>query len=278
MYQRAHSYVAVGKDDGRMHPILDTPTSVHWQATFSPIKRGLNRGYSWITFGYLADSDVGSEARALVRLDREANVLKQEPLEHVRTRLIEHVARDTVVASRLDAVMVTDTRHGEVIRSRIANSRGSLAPAYLAAGLLNPDVDALSWDDIDELRKMPGWSDLRAIWTEVGELLLAHADSQSEIRYEVQRAYMDRVIEAAAQTEGPRSKSRIVWKILDLATGVVTNLAGLNPALSLGVDLTIAGAEEIVSRAGRPDLRWIAAHDALRNRTMERRAAEPLNL
>jgi hypothetical protein len=261
---RAPFQVAIGLPDQPLKMILQSETTLLWRATFGPLKDQIRSSYDWINFGAFDLNPRGKDIAKLLRdRDAAAGALSDESY-FVRGRLLEHVANDTVVAAGMDAAVVVDRRHSKIMRCRVASGSARAVPSYEAAAVLEPDVHLLDWEDIDRLRRMRGWSELREVWTEVGELALGHAGSAAELETMVHQLYRDRLTEAALAAEGPRGIRRWAGPTSGMILGALPNLMTLSPPIAIGLGALASVAGELVGHSQRdqPE-RWVSASHAL---------------
>jgi hypothetical protein len=203
-------------------------------------------------------------------IDQQLGILVDKS-SHVRSRILGHVGNDSVVAAGLGAALVVDRRHAEVMRQRLARGHAHYVAAFEAAQVLEPHVALLSWDDIDHLRKLRGWQQLREVWAEVGELALECAASPAELERMIQQDFRDRLTEAALVAEGPRGLRRWLGPLSGLVLGALPNLAALSPAVSLGAGAVANVAAEVInySQTNKPEP-WVAAASALSSSVQKR--------
>ncbi len=257
-------YLGVGTADGPLHLAIRSETSLRWRATFSPLKRELQPSYEWIQFDTFDLAEPGRQAAKRIKdVDLRAGVLQDEQ-HFVRSRLIEHVSNDAVVGVLLGAALVVDRRHSAVMRDRLVRGMAHPVPAFESARILEPDVGILKWEDIDRLRKMRGWSQLREVWAEVGDLAITHASSPADLEQVVQQLYRDRLTEAALAAEGPRGIRKWAGSISGMILGALPNFMSLSLAVGLAAGVSANLAGEVIGwsqrRGSQP---WVGAADAL---------------
>jgi hypothetical protein len=250
--------------------VLQSDAQISWHATFVPVKTELNRSYEWLSFENVGLNREGKDlAENLKRTDERAKLLlDQETEPYVRSRVLEHAAIDSVVATGLEAAVSMDRRHAPVTYARVTAGTASVIVEESAVRVLVPNVAALSWEDIDELRRQRGWSELRDVWTEVSSIAYQDAMTHAELAQIIRDEFEDRLIEAARNAEKPTGASRWIGTALSAVAGFAT--AHVIP----GADSTVASAaasavadlaSDYLPRSKGP--RWVAAHQALKSRT-----------
>lgn len=217
---------------------------ISWRATFAPVKAQLPHAYPWIRFDHV---ELPSEADQLVRslrdADQRADAMSNEPLGYVRNKLLEHVSVDSVTAYGLSATVSMDRRHAPALRARARANQASVAAAPIALGTLYPKAGELPWEEVDRLRKLKGWADLRAIWAEIGQAASELAEAPREFEDLVHTQYEDRMWEAFTAAAGPTGAWKWLATAVSLIVGSLATVAGVpvTPGLMLGIYSTGVG-------------------------------------
>lgn len=258
-----HLAVRPSRSAGPMREILRSKTTLSWRASFEPIKRELPRGYSWIDFGSfdLHPSD-RQLAKTLARRELRDGVLRARfPDEFSRALVADSAMRSMLLSARMGTALKLDSAHREVMAARIV--RGEARPVLGGRALLAvvPDVRNLAWDEIDQIRQLPGLPRLRAILAEVEAASMEAAQSKGSLDIaavrDFHRQYATAVNEASWH---PHGASVAIGAAVSIATSPL-----VAPASALaGIVLTAAieGARFWRNQRQRRDS-WMAAADRL---------------
>jgi hypothetical protein len=251
--------------------VIRSATTIAWEATFEPIKRSLPHAYPWLTFDTfdLYPDDKNIVAR-MVAEDLDDGVLDGLiPDEFSRKLVIGSTDFALVLGSRIEAATSLDPMHRRVVEARLR--RGEAHPAYgeHALSLVFPALDAMTWAEVHEARKLSGLADLRLLLAEIEEAAWSAAESESELDETVRHAYQVKFHEAVARLQ-PSIRGTATGTVVGVAIGLVTGpfapIAGLGaPIVGIGAGVASDVASAIHGRwkYGRS---WMAAADRLTRR------------
>lgn len=250
-------------DQGRWQQIGGGPTSILWWASFEPIRQELPAGSDWMHFAYL---DLPPEDKSLVaQMSREAvrdGVLKTAlPDDFTRNLVAKNANFGLVLGSRMGMGIALDGLHSTAVAARIAH--GDYQPLHGADALVAviPDARNLSWEQINEARRMGGLPRLRAILGEVEQHALASGEPLDEAAL---REFLAQYARANEQTESvPRSvlRSALIATVISGVTLPITGPFAL--VVEVGATIAIEGAAA-VRRSRRRKNSWTTAADRLR--------------
>jgi hypothetical protein len=159
--------------------------------------------------------------------------------------------------------------HRRVVEARL--SRGEARPVYgeHALSLMFPTVDGMTWEEVDQARKLRGLADLRSLLGEIEEAAWSAAESETELDESVREGYQTRFHEAVARLQ-PSMRGIATGTAVGLAIGLVTGpfaptaaLGAPFVGLGAGVASDVAAAVQGRWKYGRS---WMAAADRLTRR------------
>jgi hypothetical protein len=181
---------------------------------------------------------------------------------------------DTVAASWLGSALVVDRRHRVVVNGRLIRGAAQAIPAFEAAAVLEPNVGLLDWDDIDQLRRMRGWSQLRDVWAETGMLALEFGHTPAEAANIIREEYRGRLTEAALAAEGPKGIRRWIGPFAGFALGTLQSFMPVSPVAAVGAGAATTAAGEVIAWSQRePPARWVEASAALSKAVQDKLAS-----
>jgi hypothetical protein len=159
-----------------MHPMLSSPTSVSWAATLHPFTREFPPGTDWIEFARTRNptGDTDRLARQWTREDKDNPALQRViPEQFVRNAVIENANRDLAIATADGLAASVDPLHAHVAAQRFNDD--AFKPRGFAVPLLFPQVGAIPWETIADMRRDKNITRFRAILREVEEEAAAEA-------------------------------------------------------------------------------------------------------
>jgi len=264
-----HNELRFGGELGTI--VQDSDTSIVWRATFEPFRAELERGYPWIEFISIALPDEDRDvADAMVDEDTaDPSVATRLPDENTRRLVIGSVDHSLVVGSRLFAAVSMDALHRNIVKARIA--RGQAWPAFgmEAMAIKFPDLERMTWADVDAARAIEGLRELRAVLADVELDAWEHARTGAALERRVQLRYQERMNEEIAKLPGSW-RGLVVTVGVGLVLGLVTGPLGAAVGLAAGAAQTIG--ERVISRIGF-EQSWMAA--GIKLARAARRRSEP---
>jgi hypothetical protein len=271
-FQTAHNRGKAGqgrfqfavKPDGSDAParvLVQSEASLSWKATFEPFRRELPRAYPWLDF---VSVDLPSPdkqiVKAMVRDDTRDGILSGlVPDEQSRKMVIGGTDFALVLGSRMQSAISIDAMHRQVLIARVARGEANVVYGGDALAILFPAVDDMSWEDVDDARKLRGLPELRALLAEVEEAAWSEAEAGRELEPAIRDAYQAKLHEAASKLS-PSLRATATGLAMGVGLGVVTG--GLAVPVGAAIGLAIDGAEAAVGRL-RYQRSWLAAGNRL---------------
>jgi hypothetical protein len=257
-------YFALKRDDsvGPPVPVIHSPTTIGWRATFDPFKRELPRAYPWMHFGSFdllpEDKDV---MQRMVDQDTRDGILRDLiPEEYPRKLVIGSTNFGLVLGSAMGAAVSMDAMHSRAVAARLARGEASPVLGAGALAILFPGSGELSWDEVDEARRLPGMRSLRSRLAEFEAAAWEAAEAGHALEPAMMHAYSD-----GLQREIDGLRPSLVGAGIAIAFGATISVVTGPLPLAIGI---VAGAGEVVAETAvaryRHGRSWMAAADRLR--------------
>lgn len=226
----------------RMVSLVESETSISWEATLEPFKREIPAGCAW--FDWVESNDPSGELlRSWIRHDQEnAALCRAIPERFVRAQVVKHANRDLVLAMGTSCAVSQDNLHARVVRNRFEADQESWRLTGYALPIVIPDVTELSWEGLSAVRKEKGLQQLRGVLEEVeletSEVALRGGDLEAAVHHAVEK----RLAKVAGQVDTiPGTLKRTaVGFVVGVATGVAT--MGITGPLGLLAETVLGSA------------------------------------
>jgi len=249
--------------DAPFHRIVESTTTLAWEATFEPFKDELPKGASkWLSFGHLPDpQEVSDIAASWARIDDLDPRLQQLwPNSFIRDLFVKTTDLDLALSAGLAAAISVDSAHGPVVAARMRAGEAEPVLGQRALHLYLPM--GFTWADIAELRRHKALTEYRAVLRDVETLAMDKAVPLHDLDGAIREAYADRV--AKAEARRPTAWAKVAIGAIGMVAGVVGELAvpgtpGVGAVAGAAAHLT---ATEAADRAARP--RWLSLDARLR--------------
>jgi hypothetical protein len=252
----------VSGSPGLGHALIHSPTTIAWRPTFEPFKREMPSAYPWMHFESidLVNEDKQVVSRMVRDDERDAVLPALVSDQNSRKLVIGSANYALVLGSRIGATVSMDAMHSRALSARVARGQASpvLGPGALA--IMFPVVDDLTWDEIDEARRIRGMVSLRAILAEVEHEAWAAAEAGQSLGAAIVAEYGAALHREAARL-APSFKGTAASIALGAGLSLVTGPLPL--AVGLGVGAAQAVGSAVLSKY-QHDHSWIAAADRLR--------------
>jgi hypothetical protein len=254
--------VALPNSSGSFETIIQSSTSVFWEATFEPIKSELPKAFPWLQFvTYDLLDDDKQTVSEMAHQDADDVVLPRlisDPFS--RSLVISGANHSLLLGARMGAAVSLDALHRDVLAVRLA--RGQAWPVYgeRALSILLPEVDRLSWDEIDAARRLRGLSALRAVLADVEEAAWTSAHGEEEFALVVRDQYLARV-QIEIQKLQPSLKTIASGAAISVALGLVTG--PFAPAVGLAGAAAATAGDALCKRVTY-ERSWMAAAEKVR--------------
>ena len=188
--------------DGRIH--MGTNLIV-WRATFEPLKHELPRSYKWLEYAALGLYSGRKKLVSQLVHDQQQQQLAGidgTPEGRVGQAIVKHAYTDAVMATGIEAAVNVDRIHQQVYQAHV--ERGQAREVFGEAAFLTlfPDVEALSWDDVDSLRKHRAWRHMRHLLQEIETVARSDAITPVEAEDQIRAEYTTRLAEAQDAVAG----------------------------------------------------------------------------
>lgn len=210
-----------------MVPLIQSDTSIRWEATFEPFKQEIPRGCGWLEWVYSEDPR-GEPRRLLdkwVRNDKRNLALDNAiPEQFVRSRVVQNANRDLVVAIGAACAASQDGLHARVVVSRFEDEHSDWRLTGYALPILIPDVAELSWEAVATIRKERALQQLRGIMEEVeaetSDVAVRGGDLEAAVHHAVETRLAN--VAGKVDTVAGTSKRTAVGFVIGAASGVAT--------------------------------------------------------
>jgi hypothetical protein len=248
-----------GDADGPMHAVIVTPATYSWRASFEPFRDELpSSAARWLNFGHITDN---ASMRRIVqdwqRVDRLVSYggdRRRPSLEHhfVTKTILDATYKDLAAAAVAGVSVSIDRRHQTAVRARVTAGDATPVGGHHALGLVVPGD--ISWSDVDELRRMRGMRDYRAVVRDIEAMAFAAGGSGLEIDARTRREYQARVDRAIA---GMSLGGRAAMQLVGFVAGAVADSAQpfIGGAVASGAAFVV---QEAIQAARRPT--WLSVH------------------
>lgn len=223
--------------------VVRSATTLSLRASFEPIRRELPHAYPWIDFGSF---DLYPEDKALAKRMAAAEVrdgaLKgrfDDPF--TRQLVADGATKSLLLAARMGAAVRLDGVHREVVAARVLRGEASAVLGQLALKTVVPDVRNLSWEDVDQARRLKGMPRLRAILAEVEAAALERAASGGALEPAILREFHAQYSKAADEGGwSPHARGFAIGAAISLATSPLPLPVG--PAAAIALTAVTEGA------------------------------------
>lgn len=264
-------FYAAMKPDGSPGParvVMQSEATIAWRATFEPFRRELPRAYSWLEFIHPdLPPDDKQIVKKMVEADTRDGILSGLiPDAYSRKLVIGNANFGLVMGSRLGAAVSLDSMHRRALVARVM--RGEANPAFGSHALsINfPAVDAMTWEDVNDARKVKGLPGLRGLLAEIEAAVWAEAENERQLEVSIAEAYRIRLQEAAEKL-APSLKGTASGLAISAVVSLVTGPLALPVGLAAGAAVDIAG--EAV-RHYQYQRSWLSAANQLTRRRPSR--------
>lgn len=249
-----------------MRPVIESETTVSWNATLEPFFDEIAKSCDWFVSGR-TDDPQGEAATALRR--RNERDERNEALERViperfaRNLLIANANRDLLLGAANRMPISQDALHSQVVSARLADPDSTLRLVGFALPLLVPDVAELPWETIADLRKDRGLQrfrrELHDVETAVHEVVMSGGDAEAAVNTELRQR-------VTALGEGPKLASTLAMTALGSFVGAGASLAtaGISGPIATVAGGGLGAATELALLTGpqlyrqRRSRRWVA--------------------
>jgi hypothetical protein len=231
-----------GSDD--FHTVMATTNVQSYRAQFITLANEMTQGKAnWFDVGTVVDPSEQQAKDLAERWNRDEVELPKAvwPALHprLRTMIHENLNLDLATSAVIGAHLAPDALHQPLLHAKAAAKLVELhGSGERTLWVVLPTIGEASWEDIAELRRDPGLSDLRS--------KLAEADDAALEGEDVYQTTLNKALDEADHRR-PRWFASGLWAVVNLMSGPIA------PALSA------AGLAANVGRSWRADRTWTAA-------------------
>lgn len=252
---------------GPYRNVISSPGGVSWEPTFSPFWNEIPTSLdSSIELTHLTDPPRLAKAAVaeLSNGDRGDSILEAiSSTDFIRNRVVTDFDHDFAYAVGFGVPISVDRAHATVLRARIARQQAKAEGISVALPILAPRSGALSWSQIEELRRHPYWAALRKVLAEIGDCAVNgdwNHPSLDEKIHELFAARMSRSTIAEPQWRDAIVQQTLVMLCAQIGRIVVRYVFGPLPVESEGVEVALgAGAFAYRRMAWRRNHAWTSA-------------------
>jgi hypothetical protein len=256
-------------DSAPARPVVQSPTTARWWATFEPLRYDLPRAYPWLLFGHAEISPDGkTRSDEWARIDKEDALIRRHmPVHFHRSMVVDSANLDLMLGAQMGSAVSLDRLHAWIASAKL--KRGDARPVFgpHALDILVPSrFEEFDWDDIDELRRHPGLKDYRRILADIEETALDGSSSLDDFTQKVWAAHAAQLHKASERASSSLRAGITVSLVSAVVGEIVTGVLGNLPLVGAAAGLVLAGAN-LASQAERAGpSRWMAAERAIQAR------------
>ncbi len=256
-----HVATKASESAGPPRTVLKSSTTIGWSATLEPMKREMPRAYPWLHFMSLdlLPEDKGLVSRMVAEDQRDRVLSDLIPDEFSRKLVMGSTNYALVLGGRLEAAVSMDAMHSRALSARVA--RGQANPVFGSGALqiMFPTIARLSWEELDDARKLRGLQALRGLLATLEAHAWQEAEQGRTLEDSIVQGYvaaMDAEVAKFAPSFKGAAGAVAIGALLSLVTGPLPLVAGL----TIGAGQTVAGAARAHHRYERS---WMAAANKL---------------
>jgi hypothetical protein len=224
-----------------MTTVFQTDSTIAWMATFEPFAWEMPAMVDWIGFGHAPrlPTELDRLAKDWTRADERSEVLKRAvPEQRTRAVLIANANHDLAMVVAAGHAAAVDPWHAQVVNRRLEDDVSWHGEGY-AVPIALPQVGALDWEDIRNVRKNKEISRFRDMMSDI-EAEVAQRAANEGLETAVRRVYGRELAKAVGDVEGVaapfgRAVQVVAFGVAGgLATMGIVGLGGLSAGAGIG--------------------------------------------